>query len=84
MGEIRKKLTDVQAKYLTETQEALNKARTALSEAEADAQRTLTLIFDAVGLSADAMVRFDEETKELIHFEPDKAEAKSDTKATAP
>lgn len=66
MKEKRKKLTSTQAKNLAETQEALTKARTALADADKHARQILTLIFDAVGLPEDAVVRFDEEASELV------------------
>lgn len=69
MKEARKKLTDVQLKYLKDTQETLTKARTAHVEAEQAAQRVLTLIFDALGLAQDAQVRLDEDTGELVVME---------------
>lgn len=64
--ETRKKLTAVQAKHLSESQEALVKARTALADADKNARQILTLIFDAVGLPEDAVVRFDDTTNELV------------------
>ncbi len=64
--EIRKKLTAVQAKHLSDSQEALTKARTALAEADKNARQILTLIFDAIGLPEDAVVRFDDVTQELV------------------
>jgi hypothetical protein len=66
MAETRKQLTDVQAKYLANSQETLNKARGAYEEAEKNAQQVLLLIFDALGLSSETAVRFDEVTKELV------------------
>lgn len=83
MAETRKKLTEVQLKYLSETQESLTKARAVFAEAEKEAQRTLTLIFDAVGLPANAAVRFDEEAKELVHLEPDISPAALSPETTA-
>ena len=69
MAEIRKALTDTQAKYLGETQAALTKARVAQQDTERHAQQVLTLIFDAHGIASDDIVRYDEETKELVVVE---------------
>lgn len=69
MAEIRKALTDTQAKYLGETQATLTKTRAALHDAERHAQQVLSLIFDAVGVASEDIVRYDEETKELVVVE---------------
>lgn len=70
MAEVRKKLTETQVKFLTESQEALNRARVAYQEAEQNSQKVITLIFDAHGLSPDAVVRFDDQTNELVIPDP--------------
>ena len=78
--ETRKPLSATQVKHLTESQETLNKARTALAEAEKNARQILTLIFDAVGLPEDAVVRFDEATNELVVAEDAEEPAGASTK----
>lgn len=70
MAELRKKLTETQVKYLTEAQEALGKARAAYQEAEQTSQKVITLIFDAHGVAPDAVVRFDDQTNELVIPDP--------------
>ena len=75
MKETRKKLTDVQAKHLSETQATLTETRTTMQAAEKNAAQVLTLIFDALGLSPDATVRYDDTTRELVIVESDTAAA---------
>lgn len=68
--QIRKPLSELQARKITETQQALAVARAEFANREAHAKSVIELIADAVGVSPEAVLSFDETTRELVLAAP--------------
>jgi multidrug resistance efflux pump len=66
MAEIRKKLSDVQMRQLSETQAAVAQARAVFEKVQSDAQRVVQLVFDAHNVPMHYTADIDQETGELV------------------
>lgn len=69
--EVRKKLTQMQVKVITEVAEKVTRAQTVLQDQQEKAQLTQALIFEAHDIPQGAKVNFDPETQELVFEVPD-------------